>query len=125
MDANVTGLLTIQCTHTFHCSCISKWGDQSCPVCRYTVKEDASDQSVCARCGTLSDLWICLLCGNIGCGRYKSGHAQQHYCETNHVYFDKIHFRYALELETQRVWDYIGVFFKKSLIGCRMDMCID
>ena len=36
MDASVTGLLTIVCHHTFHCHCISKWGDSSCPVCRYS-----------------------------------------------------------------------------------------
>ena len=27
MDASVTGLLTILCQHTFHCSCLSRWGD--------------------------------------------------------------------------------------------------
>ncbi len=27
MDASVTGLMTITCQHTFHCSCLSKWGD--------------------------------------------------------------------------------------------------
>ncbi|RUS24762.1 hypothetical protein BC938DRAFT_473103 [Jimgerdemannia flammicorona] len=27
MDASVTGLLTILCQHTFHCHCLSKWGD--------------------------------------------------------------------------------------------------
>jgi BRCA1-associated protein len=27
MDANITGLLTILCQHTFHCYCLSKWGD--------------------------------------------------------------------------------------------------
>jgi BRCA1-associated protein len=27
MDSNITGLLTILCQHTFHCYCLSKWGD--------------------------------------------------------------------------------------------------
>ena len=27
MDASVTGLLTILCQHTFHCQCLTKWGD--------------------------------------------------------------------------------------------------
>lgn len=27
MDENVTGLLAIMCQHTFHCYCLSKWGD--------------------------------------------------------------------------------------------------
>lgn len=30
MDANITGLLTILCQHTFHCYCLSKWGDGRC-----------------------------------------------------------------------------------------------
>ena len=27
MDASVTGLVTVPCSHTFHCTCLSKWGD--------------------------------------------------------------------------------------------------
>lgn len=27
MDSAVTGLVTVPCSHTFHCSCLSKWGD--------------------------------------------------------------------------------------------------
>lgn len=27
MDAAVTGLVTVPCSHTFHCMCLSKWGD--------------------------------------------------------------------------------------------------
>jgi len=27
MDSAVTGLVTVPCTHTFHCECLSKWGD--------------------------------------------------------------------------------------------------
>ncbi|MCQ9628639.1 hypothetical protein HS141_17445, partial [Cetobacterium somerae] len=36
MDATVTGLLTIPCQHTFHCQCLTKWKDDTCPVCRYS-----------------------------------------------------------------------------------------
>lgn len=76
MDAAVTGLLTIICTHTFHCHCIAKWGDGSCPVCRYSSSKDVADsgkESACGVCGTELDLWICLICGIVGCGRYKVG----------------------------------------------------
>lgn len=45
--------------------------------------------------GLLQDLWICLICGHIGCGRYHSKHAVAHWRETQHCY--------ALDLETQRV----------------------
>jgi len=27
MDSTVTGLITVPCSHTFHCMCLSKWGD--------------------------------------------------------------------------------------------------
>ncbi|KAJ1553057.1 hypothetical protein HK405_009081, partial [Cladochytrium tenue] len=162
MDASVTGLVTIVCHHTFHCQCLSKWGDSSCPVCRYSQwggsrggkrqvagagsrgsggdARGASSASVtasletggdgtvseapaavappvreneCAACGTAEDLWICLVCGNIGCGRYRAAHARQHFEATSHGY--------ALELETQRVWDYAGDGYVHRLIQNRTD----
>ncbi|KAF8937240.1 hypothetical protein BGZ58_003062 [Dissophora ornata] len=144
MDSSVTGLLTILCQHTFHCHCLSKWGEGSCPVCRYSQKsikkaissnnndgrnglESAlqpggltastdgitEDQNVCALCGTSENLWICLICGHIGCGRYQEKHAYHHYYETSHLY--------ALELETQRVWDYAGDGYVHRLIQNKAD----
>lgn len=41
-----------------------------------------------------------MVCGHIGCGRYQDAHAYDHYMETKHSY--------ALEIETQHVWDYVG-----------------
>ncbi|KAJ3194820.1 hypothetical protein HK101_001822 [Irineochytrium annulatum] len=123
MDSTVTGLLTIVCHHTFHCHCLSKWGDTSCPVCRYSQTPDpASSQYLqyqndalneCADCGAHENLWICLICGNLGCGRYHQKHAQFHFEETNHVY--------SLELETQRVWDYVGDGYVHRLIQNKSD----
>ncbi|KAF9937245.1 hypothetical protein BGZ65_001664 [Modicella reniformis] len=139
MDSSVTGLLTILCQHTFHCHCLSKWGEGSCPVCRYSQKsikgsnnnnsssaaqglEDGltassdgmtEDRNVCALCGTSENLWICLICGHIGCGRYQEKHAYHHYYETSHLY--------ALELETQRVWDYAGDGYVHRLIQNKSD----
>lgn len=43
---------------------------------------------------------MCLLCGHVGCGRYQGGHAARHYEQTMHLY--------AIELDSQRVWDYAG-----------------
>ncbi|KAI0272470.1 BRCA1-associated protein [Gloeopeniophorella convolvens] len=115
MDAAVTGLVTVPCSHTFHCECLSKWGDSRCPVCRYSqtlrtshpsssntarsahipfADPSAPALSSCADCNSTTSLWICLICGNIGCGRYGRAHARAHYERTTHLY--------ALELETQR-----------------------
>ncbi|KAH9066668.1 hypothetical protein EDB87DRAFT_1671970 [Lactarius vividus] len=125
----VTGLVTVPCSHTFHCECLSKWGDSRCPVCRYSqtlrtshpssssavrstsipfADPSAPALSSCADCDSTTSLWICLICGNIGCGRYGRAHAHAHYERTTHLY--------ALELETQRVWDYAGDGYVHRLI---------
>ncbi|KAI0705156.1 BRCA1-associated protein 2-domain-containing protein [Cytidiella melzeri] len=146
MDSAVTGLVTVPCSHTFHCSCLSKWGDSRCPVCRYSqtllsshptsantsrssvpipfASPSSSSTSHCSSCpapspgspalsSSSSNLWICLICGNIGCGRYRRAHAQAHYEQTTHLY--------ALELETQRVWDYAGDGYVHRLIQNKAD----
>jgi BRCA1-associated protein len=64
-------------------------------------------------CSSITNLWICLICGNIGCGRYGRAHAQAHYERTTHLY--------ALELETQRVWDYAGDGYVHRLIQNKAD----
>ncbi|OAA59546.1 RING finger protein [Niveomyces insectorum RCEF 264] len=60
----------------------------------------AGVSNLCAVCDCPDDLWICLVCGHVGCGRYKGGHAKEHWKETAHSF--------SLELETQHVWDYAG-----------------
>ncbi|KAJ6485882.1 hypothetical protein C8R45DRAFT_1062723 [Mycena sanguinolenta] len=132
MDSAVTGLITVPCSHTFHCMCLSKWGDSRCPVCRYSqtlmsshpssssstrsipfANPSAPTLSACSACESTTNLWICLICGNIGCGRYGRAHAQAHYQATTHLY--------ALELETQRVWDYAGDGYVHRLIQNKAD----
>jgi len=115
MDASVTGLLTILCQHTFHCHCLSKWKGSTCPVCRYSQKSFLGNdqQNECSSCQSTENLWICLICGNIGCGRYQQAHAYQHFLETNHLY--------SLEIETQRVWDYAGDGYVHRLIQNKID----
>lgn len=52
------------------------------------------------KCGTRKSLWLCLLCGFAGCGRYVKSHARRHYHESSH--------RFSLDVESSRVWDYVG-----------------
>ena len=49
-----------------------------------------------------------MICGNVGCGRYKGGHAKEHWKDTSHCF--------ALEIETQHVWDYAGDVWVHRLI---------
>lgn len=119
---DTSGLITIPCQHVFHCTCLQSWRGSGCPVCRATNPTPASVDpndpyshpfghgisNICVKCDTTDDLWICLICGNVGCGRYKGGHAKEHWKETAHCF--------SLELETQHVWDYAGDMWVHRLI---------
>ncbi|XP_031284964.1 BRAP2 RING ZnF UBP domain-containing protein 2 [Pistacia vera] len=111
LDQDTSGILTTICNHSFHCSCISRWTDSSCPVCRYCQQQP--EKSICFVCQTSENLWMCVICGFVGCGRYKEGHAIIHWKETEHCY--------SLELETQRVWDYAGDNYVHRLIQSKTD----
>lgn len=107
-----TGLLTILCQHVFHCSCLQKWRGSGCPVCRYTQDDlglgkrihnhtslgEESSLNECRICHSDANLWICLICGNVGCGRYDAAHAFSHYEQSQHCF--------AMDMTTQRIWDY-------------------
>lgn len=113
MDESVDGVLTILCNHAFHANCLIKWGDSICPVCRCVQTPELSESSVCMECEGTEALWICLVCGHVGCGRYQGGHAASHYRVTNHTY--------ALQLGTNRVWDYAGDNFVHRLLQSKCD----
>ncbi|KAF2971031.1 hypothetical protein GQX73_g2604 [Xylaria multiplex] len=136
-----TGLLTILCQHVFHCSCLQKWQGAGCPVCRHTNTSNnpaglyllsnpgsatqygpdkpsappfgSNISNLCSVCDCTEDLWICLVCGNVGCGRYRGGHAKEHWKNTAHTF--------SLELSTQHVWDYAGDMWVHRLIRDKGD----
>lgn len=123
-----TGLLTILCQHVFHCTCLQKWSGGGCPVCRYTHDDFSSRPGVglggsskykyknkgpgmeydgdpehpleCETCRIDANLWQCLICGKVGCGRYEAKHAFTHFEESGHCF--------AMDMESKRVWDYAG-----------------
>ncbi|XP_068678805.1 BRCA1-associated protein-like isoform X5 [Montipora foliosa] len=136
MDESVEGVLIILCNHSFHWSCLSKWPDTLCPLCRYW-QTPQPDGNKCFECdskknvpesssittedkkiilnaySTQKSLWMCLICGHIGCSRELPSHAKRHFQETQHTY--------SLELGTQRVWDYSGDNFVHRLIQKKTD----
>ncbi|CAO3701678.1 unnamed protein product [Rhizopus stolonifer] len=131
MDESTTGLLAIQCRHTVQCDCINKWGHGQCLVCKYSQRPvltstkqkqqqpQVLQQQVCSECyecQSTESLWICMICGHIGCGRYQDAHAYDHYVATDHLY--------TLEIETQRVWDYLGDGYVHRLIQNMADGAI-
>lgn len=117
MDESVDGVLTILCNHAFHASCLEQWSDSTCPVCRCVQSPEQAESSECERCGRTGPspdaLWICLICGHVGCGRYQGGHAASHYRESGHCY--------ALQLGSHRVWDYKGDNFVHRLLQNKAD----
>ncbi|CAL5029688.1 unnamed protein product [Urochloa decumbens] len=111
LDQDISGILATTCDHSFQCSCVSVWVNSSCPVCQFCQKQ--SENSTCTVCQTSGNLWICVICGFVGCGRYQEGHAKQHWKDTQHCY--------SLDLETQRVWDYVGDSFVHRLNHSKSD----
>ncbi|KAI1718495.1 zn-finger in ubiquitin-hydrolases [Ditylenchus destructor] len=101
-------IFTILCNHTFHSECLAKWSDTTCPVCRHTQTPELSPDQACSDCGKTTDLWMCLICGNVGCGRYVNAHAHQHYEATSHIF--------TLQVGGKLVWDYASDNFVHRLI---------
>ncbi|KJP87863.1 hypothetical protein AK88_02467 [Plasmodium fragile] len=57
----------------------------------------------CRDCNNVDDIWLCLTCANIGCGRYQKSHAKFHSTLYNH--------HYCLNLRTKQVWNYMREAF--------------
>ncbi|KAE8654511.1 topless-related protein 4-like [Hibiscus syriacus] len=111
LDPDTSGIVSMFCDHSFQCSCPSKWTYLSCTVCRFCQQQD--ENPVCSICGSGEYLWICLICGFMGCGRYKEGHAVRHWKDTQHLY--------SLELISQQIWDYVRDGYVHRLNHSRVD----
>ena len=124
--------LTILCCHTFHWMCLKNWNDTTCPLCRYY--QSPTESSQCEVCGISSNLWMCLICGQIGCfnlqafqNRMRSpmneayiilqghGHSFDHFNETKHTY--------AMEIDTHNVWDFCKVGVNTFNTLCLVKLC--
>ncbi|KAL7461556.1 hypothetical protein ACHAXS_001975 [Conticribra weissflogii] len=118
-----SSIMTTVCNHSFHIDCLLRWQDSPCPVCRYDHSGLNDTLSRCHACASVARNYVCLICGVISCASNSSstthatsqdgvrnnlsshapshkGHAMQHYEETLHAY--------ALDTETQHVWDFAG-----------------
>lgn len=104
LDPPASGLLTTLCLHTFHPPCLASCPPR-CPVCRHPTNPTPNQS---CSCGAERDLWICLICGHVGCGRYVRGCARDHFGSTGH--------RFALEIGEGRVWDYRGDGYVHRLV---------
>lgn len=60
---------------------------------------------------------MCLICGNVGCGRYDGMHAVKHY--------EKIKHNYAMDLSTGRVWNYAGDGYVHKLLQDKAEKFVD
>ncbi|KAG5545892.1 hypothetical protein RHGRI_018149 [Rhododendron griersonianum] len=80
-------------------------------VCRLCQQHD--EEPECADCGTFKNLWVCVICGSVGCGRYQEKHAVRHWEDAQHCI--------SLELESQRVWDYVGCIYVHRLNQSKAD----
>ncbi|MCJ1399216.1 hypothetical protein MMC11_002418 [Xylographa trunciseda] len=99
-----------------------KWRGSGCPVCRYT-QDDLGKRlhnsdieaglNECTICRSDSNLWICLICGNVGCGRYDAAHAFLHYQQSSHCF--------AMDLTSQRVWDYASDGYVHRIVQNKTD----
>lgn len=170
-----TSILTTVCNHSFHMDCLLQWQDSPCPVCRYDHSGLNEALSQCQVCGRTENIFVCLICGVVSCGRgsnsnsstssrlaaaaavghqqpssssiiaspppaecsssttpdcttssndaaimssseaaaVSSSHARQHYDETLHAY--------ALDTETQHVWDFSGSGYVHRLLQNKED----
>jgi BRCA1-associated protein len=96
----------------------TKWPGliEQCKACTAQVKfENPIRDLACTfeDCDENEKLWLCLICGSIGCGRYSKKHSLEHSDETDH--------QLVMELSSSRIWSYKGDNFVHRILRANMD----
>ena len=99
LDPEASGLLCTPCNKSFYMDTRTEWTDNTCAVCSCIAAHAQKGVHItCQRCGTDRDLWVCLVCGHVGCGRALGSHALEHFRTTKHTF--------CYDLDNKRIWDY-------------------
>jgi len=106
--------LSILCGHYYHSVCLASCNNELCPLCR--ALQSPGESNKCEICEGTDNLWLCLICGFIGCWDNSTpalSHSRIHYDNSMHTY--------ALNVETKKVWDYAKEGYVHRLIQNKAD----
>ncbi|KAJ3446421.1 brca1-associated protein [Anaeramoeba flamelloides] len=95
-------IVILPCSHRFHLDCLSRWDDNSCPMCRFNMTPP--EKIVCDICSGYEQVLLCLICGFQGCKL----HSTEHYQQQGHGY--------GMDLSNQKVWDFVSKSYVHRLI---------
>lgn len=102
LDRTISGIASNICDCPSDCcSCVT---DSSCPACVASLAREHP----CTECASVDDSWVCLICGYVGCSRYRESHVRTH-CQAEGHFF-------SLSLTTQQIWDYLSDRFVHRML---------
>ncbi len=106
--------LSILCGHYYHSICLANCKDELCPLCR--SPQSPGECNKCEECGSVENLWLCLICGFVGCWNMQNpclSHSRNHYEQSMHTY--------AMNILNKNVWDYAKEGYVHRLIQNKVD----